>query len=221
MLAFDNVFQPELTDIMQNNFKFRGTWHSSYFKNQNPIVLELGCGKGEYTIELSKIFIQKNFIGIDIKGARMWKGAKTAFDNNYSNVAFIRTRVEFLNLFFDSNEISEIWITFPDPQLKTQRTKKRLTSPEFLNLYRKILKPNGLVHLKTDNDILHDFTLRLLIFNNIEIVSHSNDLYNSELIDNVLSIKTFYENKFLSHNENINYISFKLSNNIAVKAYAS
>jgi len=217
MLTFNNVFQPSLHDIFQNKFKLKGNWNSLYFNNNNPIVVELGCGKGEYTVGLSRIYKDKNFIGVDIKGARMWKGAKNAKENDYNNVAFVRTRIEFIEHFFDFNEISEIWITFPDPQLKKRRTKKRLTSPYFLNLYTKFLKNNGIVHLKTDNDILYDYTLKLLIFNKLYIITQTNNLYNSDYSNNILSIKTFYEEQFLSKNKNINYLAFKLPNNIIIQ----
>lgn len=140
MLTFGNVFQPLLTEVIQNGFILKNKWNEKYFKNNNPIILELGCGKGEYTIELSRIFKNNNFIGIDIKGARMWKGAKIANDNSYSNVAFLRTRVEFLEHFFGSDEVSEIWLTFPDPFMKKKMSKRRLTSPQFLNLYFENIK---------------------------------------------------------------------------------
>lgn len=216
MDTFANVFQPSLNEISTNEYKQKGKWSELYFKNNNPITLELGCGKGEYTIELSQMYKDTNFIGVDIKGARMWRGAKTAIESNFYNVAFLRTRVEFINYIFAPEEINEIWITFPDPQLKKQRIKKRLTSHIYLNLYSRIINKNGLIHLKTDNDTLYNYTLDLVKYNNLQIVSCTNDLYNSDIKNDILNIKTFYEKKFLAENKNINYIAFKLPAGIKI-----
>ena len=161
MKTFDNVFQPSFKQVFQKDFKLKGQWASRYFRNENPIILELGCGKGEYTIGLAERFPDINFIGIDIKGARIWTGAKKAYLEKIPNVAFIRTRIEFINSFFSPAEVDEIWLTFPDPQLKKRRNKKRLTSARFLNLYRGFLKDRGIIQLKTDNPILYEYTLEL------------------------------------------------------------
>ncbi|MBI4645298.1 MAG: tRNA (guanosine(46)-N7)-methyltransferase TrmB [Bacteroidia bacterium] len=210
MAAFDNVFQPRFDEIYEKSFRFRGKWNSEYFRKLNPIVLELGCGKGEYTVNLAKRFPEKNYIGVDIKGARIWKGAKYALENKIQNVAFIRTKIEFINSFFANDEISEIWLTFPDPQEKKKRAEKRLTSPRFLNYYRQLLHDNGVIHLKTDNTVLFQYTLALIRENNLEIIAATDNLYNTGFADNILSIKTFYEEQFLKQGKNIAYICFKL-----------
>jgi len=159
---FQNVIQPSREDLISNKFSFYGNWKNSAFKNTNPIIVELGCGKGEYTVNLAKLNPDKNFIGIDIKGARFWRGAKTAVESKLTNVYFLRTQIELLNHVFQTNEIDEIWLTFPDPQIKFQRQKHRLTNPDFLKLYNNVLKPDGIVHLKTDSEFLHGYTLGLL-----------------------------------------------------------
>jgi len=213
-LTFDNVIQPKFDEVFRVDYKLKNAWNSLFWKNSNPIVLELGCGKGEYSVEMAQMFPDKNFIGIDIKGARFWRGAKTALENSISNVAFIRTLVEFLGSFFGKNEISEIWITFPDPQLKSSRAKKRLTSPRFLNLYRQVLVPEGIIHLKTDSQELHEYTKELLLFNNQTILECTNDLYNSNTTDEVLSIKTHYEKSYLKQGKAITYIKFQVKDEI-------
>jgi len=205
---FTNVIQPKFDEVFNTNYPMKGKWHSEYFGNQNPIVLELGCGKGEYSIGLAQNFSYRNFIGIDIKGARLWKGAKYALTNNMRNVLFIRTRIDVINSLFAPDEISEIWITFPDPQLK--KPLKRLTSSRFLNRYRKLLITNGIVHLKTDSSELYEYTLQLAVDNNLVIRANTSDLYNSELADNILSIRTFYESQFISAGKSIKYLSFQL-----------
>jgi len=167
---------------------------------------------------LARRFEEKNYIGIDIKGARIWKGAKQALDENINNAAFIRTRVELINSFFDSNEIDEIWLLFPDPQPK--KKKKRLTSGKFLNLYKKILRTDGIVHLKTDSDLLYLYTLEIAKYNNLKVECFTDDLYNSNLIDDSLSIKTYYENQFLEQGSNINYLRFKLNNQSLIEESA-
>jgi tRNA (guanine-N7-)-methyltransferase len=180
------------------------------FNNDHPVLLELGCGKGEYTVGLARQYPGKNFIGVDIKGARIWKGAKIANEGGLENVAFLRTRIEFIESFFGPAEIDEIWITFPDPQLKKRRNKKRLTGPLFLNHYRTFLKDRGVVHLKTDNDVLFRYTARLARHNGLEILAETGDLYHSAILDELLSIQTTYEKLFLSEGSNINYIAFRL-----------
>lgn len=211
METFANVFQPEFDSVFRNTCDLKGSW-SKHFKNNNPIVLELGCGKGEYTVNLAQSFPNKNFIGVDIKGARIWKGAKFATENNLPNAAFLRTRIEFINSCFDVNEISEIWVTFPDPQLKKKRASKRLTSSGFLNKYKLLLQPNGIIHLKTDSKELYDYTMGVLSFNNITPTQNTDNLYNSEILNEYLNIKTFYEEQFLGIGKRITYIQFRLNN---------
>lgn len=207
--SYDNVIQPEIADVAGKDHPIKGKWKKKLFKNENPIVLELGCGKGEYTIGLANKFPYNNFIGIDIKGARMWRGAKTAHELKLPNVAFLRTRIEFINSFFSTNEVNEIWITFPDPHPGGRNSNKRLTSPWFLNSYRLFLKDQGLVHLKTDNSELYNFTKTVVSFNNLETIFSTADLYLDN-IDNIKSIRTHYEKIFLDAGLKINYISFKL-----------
>ena len=162
MENWDFVLQPGFDEIFGKDYRLKGKWKNDFFKNENPLVLELGCGKGEYTTGLAMRFPEKNFVGIDIKGARMWRGARTTFEHSLKNVAFLRTRIEFIRSFFGLAEVDELWITFPDPQMKIRRTKKRLTSPIFLNAYRAFLSPGGIVHLKTDNRQLYDYTLKVI-----------------------------------------------------------
>ncbi|MDR1347377.1 MAG: tRNA (guanosine(46)-N7)-methyltransferase TrmB [Prevotellaceae bacterium] len=208
--AFTSLHQPEFDAIFKNDYELKGKWNTNVFKNSNPIILELGCGKGEYTVALSLKFPNKNFIGIDIKGARLWKGAKFAHENKLENVAFIRTRIDFITSFFAENEISEIWITFADPQLK--RSRKRLTGIMFLNRYRHFLKSEGIIHLKTDSRFLHEYTLALSKQNNLKIIEANNDIYGSNRADDILSIKTFYEQQFLEQGFPITYLAFCLNN---------
>ncbi len=206
--TFKHVIQPKLGTMQSDSFELKGKWHNDFFKNQNPIILELACGKGEYTVNLAKLSPSNNYIGIDIKGARIWRGAKTVAEDQMQNVGFLRTRIENIGAGFAENEISEIWITFPDPQLK--KPQKRLTYPDYLNIYKKFLKPNGIVHLKTDSQELHEDTLTILKFNKLEILEQTNNLYESNLVDDVLSIKTFYENQFLNKGKTITYLKFRL-----------
>ena len=210
METFDRVFQPEFEAVFNKDFYLKGRWASSVFDNNRPVVLELGCGKGEYTLGLAELHPGKNFIGVDIKGARIWKGAKTANECSMKNVAFLRTRIEFIESFFGEGEIGEIWITFPDPQLKKRRNKKRLTGPRFLNHYRTFMKDRGIVHLKTDNDVMFNYTAQLARHNGLEIVAETDDLYHSAFLDDIRSIQTTYEKQFLAEGTNINYIAFRL-----------
>jgi len=212
MKGYNNVIEPPFSDVFRKDHMLKGKWHSEWFKNNNPIILELGCGKGEYTVALSEQFPLKNFIGIDIKGARIWKGAKESFQKKLPNAAFLRTRIEFIASFFAQGEVDEIWITFPDPQLKTKREKKRLPGPTFLNLYRSFLKDRGIVHLKTDSRDLHEYALSVVRKNNLEIITSVTDLYNEMPGDPLLTIRTYYEDKFLSKNIPITYLSFRLGN---------
>lgn len=211
MATYKHVIQPSLQEVLNKDYSLKGNWNSQFFGNNNPIVLELGCGKGEYTVGLSKRFPNKNFIGIDIKGARIWRGAKTAVEENLTNVGFLRTRIEHILSFFAPEEVSEIWITFPDPQEKRIRAKKRLTSSRFLPMYQKFLKPDGIIHLKTDNHILYDYTYRLCLHNEIDIIKSTSNLYETENDENLLSIQTFYESQYLAKGVPIKYIQFTLN----------
>jgi len=209
--TFGNIFQPSFSEVFGIDYHMKGKWHAEYFKNTNPIVIELGCGKGEYTVGMARVNPDKNYIGFDIKGARLWRGAKTAVEENLGNVAFIRNRIENILSFFEPGEVSEIWITFPDPQLKSARALKRLTSSRFLNRYKQFLKPGGVVHLKTDSQELHEYTKSVLEHNSLKVNHCTNDLYNSNLPNPFLSIKTFYEQQFLEQGKTITYLNFELN----------
>lgn len=209
-LTFPNVFQPTYTEVSTGSIPLKSNWNRDFFNNNNPIVLELGCGKGEYTVNLARRYPDRNFIGIDIKGARFWRGAKTAIEENLKNVAFVRTHIEFIESIFGKDEVSEIWITFPDPQLKERRAKKRLTAPGFLNRYKNLLKPDGIVNLKTDSAELHQYTQEVLETNNHPFIKATADLYNSEFLNEELQIKTAYETVFLREGKKITYICFGL-----------
>ena len=206
--TFPNVIQPERASILNGEFPYKGIWRKEFFKNNNPIVLELGCGKGEYTVHLAKRSPKVNHIGIDIKGARFWRGAKTAIEENMDNVCFIRTQVELIEHCFADDEVDEIWITFPDPQIKYKRTKHRLTHPELLAAYKSVLKPNGLVHLKTDSEFLFGYTLGIVSqIGKIEYALH-NIYNNSDTPEVATAVQTFYENQFLKENKAITYMKF-------------
>lgn len=205
------MFQYNFEDLVRRGFPFKGKWNNHYFKNNYPITLELGCGKGEYTVGLAGKYPEKNFIGIDIKGARLWRGCKTAVEKNMNNVAFIRTRINLLNYFFGENEVEEIWITFPDPQPQKSREKKRLTSPDFLELYKPLLKKGGIIHLKTDNRSLFDYTLETIKGNKYHLMTNITDIYKSGLNNEVTSIQTFYEKMWLEENIPINYLNFSFN----------
>lgn len=207
---YKHVIQPEVKEFVFIDHPIKGKWNENLFKNNQPIVLELGCGKGEYTVGLSKLFPKKNFIGVDIKGARIWKGATQVENEKITNAAFLRTRIELISSFFVENEVDEIWITFPDPQKKKRRAKKRLSSSVFLSKYQQLLKNNGIVHLKTDSTFLYEYTLKVITLNNLEIVKKTTDLYTEKWTDKMLSIQTHYENLHIDEGENINYICFKL-----------
>ncbi|MFV0305810.1 MAG: tRNA (guanosine(46)-N7)-methyltransferase TrmB [Moheibacter sp.] len=210
--TFDNVIQPTREQLL-TGFERRAKWYE-FFKNDNPIVLELGCGKGEYTVALAEKFPNKNFIGIDIKGARFWRGAKTAIEKGLKNVAFLRTQIELIDYAFAKNEVSEIWITFPDPQIKLRRTKHRLTHPDFLQKYNQVLTDSGLIHLKTDSEFLHGYTHGIIQMKKHNVLISNHNIYNPdnrELPEEITSIQTFYEQKFLEKNKNITYIRFSLN----------
>jgi tRNA (guanine-N7-)-methyltransferase len=210
--TFSNVIQPTREEVLNNTLRLKGNWNRDFFKNENPIVLELGCGKGEYSVNLAVMFPEKNFLGIDIKGARFWRGAKTALAEKINNVGFLRTKIELVDFIFDENEIDEIWITFPDPQIKYKRTKHRMTNPDFLNKYKKILKPNGMVHLKTDSEYMHGYTLGLLEGLGITIEYAHHDLYSTTNVPKeVTAIQTHYESQYLAINKKITYLRFNFS----------
>ncbi len=212
--TFNCLIQPSTEEVFRTDYRTKGKWNSDIFHNGNPIVLELGCGKGEYTIALSRKYPDRNFIGVDIKGARLWKGAKEASQCNLPNVAFLRTRIEFIESCFEKGEVSEIWITFADPQPKNSR--KRLTHPMFLDRYKKFLKDDGLIHLKTDSLLLHEFSLEVLPQNGFDMLVHNNDIYGEghgmDLgcglgeNDHIRSVKTFYEQQFLAKGMPITYL---------------
>ncbi|MAQ76704.1 MAG: tRNA (guanosine(46)-N7)-methyltransferase TrmB [Aquimarina sp.] len=210
--TFVNVIEPTRDEVINDSHGLKGNWNQSIFKNNNPIVLELGCGKGEYTIGLAERYPDKNFIGIDIKGARFWRGAKTAIEENLKNVYFIRTQIELITHLFDNNEVDEIWITFPDPQIKYKRTKHRLTNQSFLEKYKTILKPDGIMHLKTDSEFMHGYTLGLLHGAGHEVLYANHHIYHNEGAPEVVTaIQTFYEKQFLEENKPITYLQFKIS----------
>lgn len=207
--TFLNLIQPTREDLL-SEFNLKGNWKDE-FKNDNPIVLELGCGKGEYTLALAKEFPNINVIGIDIKGARLWRGAKTALETGLENVRFLRAQIELLPQVFDTSEISEIWITFPDPQIKYKRQKHRLVNLKFLNMYKALLKENGLIHLKTDSEFLHGYTLGLLQGLAKEIVYSNHDIYRLEGSPQIVtSVQTFYEKQYLESFKPITYLQFRL-----------
>jgi len=204
--SFGHVIQITYKELTKERFVFKGRWNNDFFKNNHPIVLELGCGKGEYTVGLAKLFPNKNFIGIDIKGSRMWTGANEAHLNEILNCGFIRTNIELLAHFFDPGEISEIWLTFPDPQMK--RTNKRLTSIKLLIQYDKILKPDGIIHLKTDSDFLYQYTLATIKENKFPVQVNTDDLYASGMADEILCISTYYERQWLDRGKTIKYLRY-------------
>ncbi len=208
--TFRNVIQPTREEITNGSFSLKGQWNE-FFGNNNPLVLELGCGKGEYTIGMAKQNKNKNFIGIDIKGARFWRGAKTAIEDNVSNAAFLRTQIELIDGLFAPDEVSEIWITFPDPQIKYKRTKHRLTNEVFLDKYKLILKEDGTVNLKTDSEFMHGYTLGLLHGKGYEVLYANHDIYKNEgSPKEVLEIQTFYEKQYLDKGKPITYIKFRI-----------
>ena len=200
--TFDNVFELEAGKTL------KGNWSKTQFNNDKPLVLELACGKGEYTVNMAQLFPDKNFIGIDYKGNRIWRGAKTAIEEQINNVAFLRIQIENILDYFQAGEVSELWITFPDPQPQISREKKRLTAPRFLDMYRVILKPGAMMHLKTDNDALHAYTLENIKEVDLNLHVCTTNLYHSEFVSEVLAIKTYYEKKYLGSNKNINYLKF-------------
>lgn len=209
MESFPHVFQLSVNDIRNGTqFEMKANWAKRFFKNEHPIILELGCGKGEYTVELAKKYPDKNFIGVDIKGARIWTGAKESFSKNMKNVAFIRTGIEMIHHFFAENEVSEIWLTFPDPQMK--KPTKRLTATNFMNIYQQFMKPNGIVHLKTDSNFMFVYTKEMLKENNYPVLFCTDDLYASKIENPIFEIKTYYEKQWLERGLSIKLIEFVL-----------
>ena len=213
METFPNVFQFPYSAMADNKpFAMKGSWRSDYFHNDNPIVLELGCGKGEYTVGLARLFPNVNFIGVDIKGARMHQGAKQALEEKLPNVAFLRTNIEIIDRFFDNDEVQEIWLTFSDPQMKNPR--KRLSSTYFLQRYRHFLTDGGIVHLKTDSNFLFTYTSLMVEHNKLPLVFKTDDLYHTEGIDEatrqILGIQTYYESQWIDRGLNIKYLKFHL-----------
>jgi tRNA (guanine-N7-)-methyltransferase len=208
MEGFPNVIQPAFDDVFGRDHRLRGNWIRDQFGRPGAVVLELGCGKGEYTIGLAQRYPERNFVGADIKGARIWRGAKTALEEKLGNVAFLRTRIEQIASFFGPGEVDEIWLTFPDPQLKKGR--KRLSSSRFLNAYKQFLKDGGRIHLKTDSTVLHRYTLSLARHNDLKVLIHTEDLYHSEAAPELLGIQTYYERQFLAQGMKITYLCFEL-----------
>ena len=203
----NHVIQPSRQDLLSNISQLKGNWHK-WFNNTNPIIVELGCGKGEYSVGLSRLNPNANYIGVDIKGSRIYSGAKIVSEEKWTNVAFLRIQIEYLDYAFDENEISEIWITFPDPQIKFNRRRKRLTAPLMLDKYRFLLKQKGVVHLKTDSLFLHGYTLGLLDGKSYCIIKSVHDVHGMFHDDPRLDIKTHYESMFLKKNQPITYLSF-------------
>lgn len=210
--TYKNVFQYPYSVIENVPFEMKGKWHDEYFHNSHPIVLELGCGKGEYTVELAKLYPEINFIGVDIKGARIWTGATQALQEKLKNVAFLRTNIEIIDRFFSEDEVQEIWLTFSDPQMKNPR--KRLTSTYFLNRYRRFLIDGGIIHLKTDSNFLFTYTILMAEKNRLPIIFYTENLYHDEQTDEttkkILSIQTYYESMWIERGLNIKYIKWQL-----------
>lgn len=208
MEGFPHVSQPSL-ECLNQGYNLQGNWKKQFFKNKNPLVLELGCGMGEYTVGLAEKFPKKNFLGIDIKGARMWQGAVASLDKGLNNVGFLRIRIDWIEKCFSREEVDEIWITFPDPQLKKRRAQKRLTHPKFLNKYAAILKQDALIHLKTDSQFLHGFTLGVIAADNHILEDSTHDLYSSRVEREHMDIKTHYEKIYLQNGVPITYLRFR------------
>ena len=210
--TFNHFFQPTWEELSAG-FSMRGNWNTDFFHNSNPVIIEMGCGKGEYTVDLSTKYPDRNFIGIDKKGARMWRGAKTSNEENRPNVAFVRTRAENINMVFGPSEVDEIWITFPEPQPNSPRHSKRFTSPEFMRRYSKLLKPGGIVHLKTDSDLFYNYTLEVISEAGHEILYNNSDLYanpGDPEVKDVIDVQTHYEKIWLSQGLTIKYLRFRL-----------
>jgi tRNA (guanine-N7-)-methyltransferase len=210
MAEYTNVFQPTMEEL-KAGFSMKGNWKKKFFNNDNPLVVELGCGKGEYSVGLAQRHPNKNFLGVDVKGARMWQGSTDALEEGISNVAFLRTRIEFIESCFAKNEVDEIWITFPDPQIKKKRAKNRLTHPTFLERYSRFLAKDGIIHLKTDSQFLHGYTLGIIEGENHILEDAEHDIYNAVLQRKNMDIKTHYEKLFLEKEMPISYLRFRLN----------
>lgn len=208
MRSYPHVFEYPYSVVDDVPFDMKGQWKSRFFQNDNPIVLELGCGRGEYTVGLARLFPDKNFIGVDIKGSRMWSGATESLQEGLKNVAFLRTNIEIIDRFFAAGEVSEIWLTFSDPQMK--KATKRLTSTYFMNRYRRFLQPDGIIHLKTDSNFMFTYTRYMIEHNQLPVLFATEDLYHSDLVDEILSIRTYYEQQWLDRGLNIKYLKFTL-----------
>ena len=214
LIRFEEINRFE--NVFQHSVEMKGKWHE-YFKNDNPIILELACGKGEYAVGMGRLFPEKNFIGIDIKGNRIWRGAKTALDEQLYNVAFLRAEIDKVNEYFTINEVAEIWITFPDPQLRLSKAKKRLTHPKFLRLYQQILQPGGLIHLKTDSPDLYNFTKTVIELYNLEVLKDYDHLYQNQNLPEELYIKTHYESLDIAQSNRIHYLQFKINKDLPIE----
>ena len=215
--SFENVIQPNRAELLEGTFQHKGSW-AAFFKNDNPIVVELGCGKGEYAVGLARKNPKQNYIGIDIKGARFWRGAKTALEEGLENVAFVRTQIELIEAVFAQGEVAEIWITFPDPQYKFRRKHHRLTNPTFLRSYQKVLQPEGVVHLKTDAAFLHGYTLGVLDGWDIKPLMAHHDIYQYvHAPADVIGIQTFYEQQYREKGTPITYLKFSFPTDAATK----
>lgn len=219
MERYENVFQYPYSAIKEVPFEMKGHWRDMYFHNNNPIVLELGCGRGEYAVGLARLFPNVNFIGVDIKGARMWSGATQALAEGLKNVAFLRTNIEIIDHFFGDNEVQEIWLTFSDPQMKNVR--KRLTGTTFMERYRRFLTDGGIVHVKTDSNFLFTYTDLMARHNNLPVLFRTEDLYHTDGLDEdtrrILSIQTYYESQWIERGLNIRYIKFRLPHGTALE----
>lgn len=209
MQTFNHVIQPEKYDL-QEDIELKGNWNRNFFNKNNPIVLELGCGKGEYSVSLAQKYPNKNFIGVDIKGSRIWNGAKSSLNKQIDNIGFLRIMIENIDRCFDQDEVDEIWITFPDPQIKRKRQSKRLTHPNFLRKYNKLLSKEAVIHLKTDSQFLYGYTLGIIESESHELIDCTNDLYNALQTREDLNIQTYYEKIFLEQGKPITYIKFRL-----------
>ncbi|WP_300698105.1 tRNA (guanosine(46)-N7)-methyltransferase TrmB [Bacteroides sp.] len=208
MASYPHVFEYPYSAVDNVPFEMKGNWHKEFFKNNNPIVLELGCGRGEYTVGLGRMFPDVNFIGVDIKGARMWTGATESLESGMRNVAFLRTNIEIIDRFFAPDEVAEVWLTFSDPQMK--KATKRLTSTYFMNRYRKFLIDGGIIHVKTDSNFMFTYTKYMVEKNQLSVDVMTEDLYHSGMADEILGIRTYYEQQWLDRGLNIKYIKFHL-----------
>lgn len=215
MASYPHVFEYPYAEVENVPFELKGNWNKNFFKNNNPIVLELGCGRGEYTVGLGRLFPDKNFIGVDIKGSRMWTGATESLKTGMKNVAFLRTNIEIIDRFFAANEVSEVWLTFSDPQMK--KATKRLTSTFFMERYRSFLVPDGIIHLKTDSNFMYTYTRYMIEENKLPVEVMTEDLYHSGLTDEILNIKTYYEQQWLDRGLNIKYIKFNLPTDVVLQ----